>query len=172
MTPVVYINGVRAEVTGSISEWRAVREMTEAEPSVKSPSRLSTRTSAVKLGEAVSTTTNGSAACIGEECPRDDDLGPLEGKWKLDFAGVGPSRGRHRPGSTFPTRVLTGRAPAGLTISTNSVPTVLSGMSRATRPGWKPGRALPRMLVARRLRLTMAAITPSSSTTRKRQPCS
>ena len=49
-----------------------------------------------------------------------------------------------RPFSTFPTRGLTGRAPAGLTISTNLVPTVLSGMSRATKPGWKPGRALPK----------------------------
>ncbi|MDH3568277.1 MAG: hypothetical protein OEM61_13105, partial [Desulfobacteraceae bacterium] len=29
MTPLVTINGVQAEVTGSIRSWRAVREMTE-----------------------------------------------------------------------------------------------------------------------------------------------
>jgi len=31
ITPIVYINGVKAEVTGNIAEWRAVREMTEAD---------------------------------------------------------------------------------------------------------------------------------------------
>ena len=31
MTPVISINGVTAEVTGSVNSWRAVREMTDAD---------------------------------------------------------------------------------------------------------------------------------------------
>jgi hypothetical protein len=93
MTPVVSINGVRAEVTGGIREWRAVREMTAADVVGEVTFSVVFQDISGELAEAVTTTTNGSAAeYCAEDCPT-DDLGPLEGKWKLDFAGVGPNEG-------------------------------------------------------------------------------
>ncbi len=94
MTPLVTIGGVRAEVTGNITEWRAVREMTEAD--VVGPVTFSIVFQDIsgELGAAVTTSTNGSSAeYCGEECPQVDGLGPLEGNWKLEFAGVGPAAG-------------------------------------------------------------------------------
>ena len=96
MTPIVTINGVEAEVTGKILEWRAVREITEADPTGDVTFSIVYQDVSGELGQAVVTTTNGSTACFGEEgvdCPLTDDLGPLEGQWQLDFAGVGPSEG-------------------------------------------------------------------------------
>jgi len=93
MTPVVYINNVRADVTGRTAEWSATREMTEFEPQGFVTFSIVYQDISGNLGEAISTTTNDSAVCIGNECPRDDNLGPLEGSWKLDFAGVGPAAG-------------------------------------------------------------------------------
>jgi len=94
MTPLVSINGVRAEVTGNITEWRAVREMTEADVVGEITFSIVYQDISGELGEAVTTTTNGSGAeYCGEDCPTEEGLGPLEGKWKLNFAGVGPAAG-------------------------------------------------------------------------------
>jgi len=96
MIPIVTINGVEAEVTGKILEWRAVREITESDPEGFVTFEITYQDASGGLGEVVSTTTDNSAACFGEEgviCPASDDLGPLEGSWQLDFAGVGPAEG-------------------------------------------------------------------------------
>jgi hypothetical protein len=93
MTPVVFINNVRAEVTGKITNWRAVRQITETDPQGVVVFTITFQDPSGERGQAVTATTDGSSACFGDACPRDDDLGPLEGKWKLDFAGVGPSEG-------------------------------------------------------------------------------
>ncbi len=96
MTPLVSINGERAEVTGSATEWRAVREMTEADLVGEITFSIVYQDISGELAQSVSTTTDGSAAeYCGEDCPT-GDLGPLEGKWKLDVdsgAGVGPAAG-------------------------------------------------------------------------------
>ena len=97
MTPVVTINGVEAEVTPiTFFEWRAVHVITEFDPLGDVTFNITYQDASGEVGEDVSETTNGSAACFGEEgvdCPLSDDLGPLEGNWQLDFAGVGPSAG-------------------------------------------------------------------------------
>ena len=94
LTPVVYINNVRAEVTGSVLEWRAVREITDTDPVGDVTFSISYQDVSGELGQAVTTTTDGSIACIGEEeCATGEQLGPLEGSWQLDFAGVGPNAG-------------------------------------------------------------------------------
>jgi hypothetical protein len=96
MTPLVSINGERAEVTGNIAQWRAVRDMTEADLVGEITFSIVYQDISGELGEAVRATTNGSIAeYCAEDCPT-DDLGPLEGKWKLDVdsgAGVGPVAG-------------------------------------------------------------------------------
>ncbi|MEJ2297303.1 MAG: hypothetical protein P8X94_02105, partial [Woeseiaceae bacterium] len=96
MTPIVYINDVRADVSGSINEWRAVREMTEVDPVGPITFSIVYEDISGETGQVVLSTTNGSAAeYCAEDCPT-DDLGPLEGKWKLepvDGAGVGPAPG-------------------------------------------------------------------------------
>ena len=92
MTPVVYINDVRADVTGGIKNWRAVREMTDFEPEGNVTFTIVYQDVSGELGQGVSATTDGSVACYGPECVT-DELGPLEGNWKLDFAGVGPAAG-------------------------------------------------------------------------------
>ena len=92
MKPIVTINSVRAEVTGRIGEWRAVREMTEADTVGEVYFSITYQDISGEAGLPANTTTNGSAAqYCAEDCPT-GDLGPLEGKWKLDFAGVGPSQ--------------------------------------------------------------------------------
>ncbi len=94
MTPVVYINDVRADVTGNITEWRVVREMTGADVVGEVTFSIVYQDISGELGQAVTTTTNGSSAeFCGEACPQVDGLGPLEGNWKLEFAGVGPAAG-------------------------------------------------------------------------------
>ena len=93
MTPVVYINNVQAEVSGKIQNWSAVREMTEFEPQGFVTFSIVYQDVSGELGQGISETTDDSTACIGEECPREDELGPLEGNWQLDFAGVGPAAG-------------------------------------------------------------------------------
>ena len=94
MTPLVTIGGVQAQVTGSVNSWRASREMTEADVVGEVTFSIVYQDISGELGEAVTTTTNGSIAdYCGEECPQEDGLGPLEGNWKLEFAGVGPSAG-------------------------------------------------------------------------------
>ncbi|MDH3811704.1 MAG: hypothetical protein OEU60_08350, partial [Gammaproteobacteria bacterium] len=93
MTPLISINGVRAEVSGSIREWRAVREMTEADLVGEITFTIVYQDISGEVGEFVNNTTNGSTAeYCAEDCPTEGGLGPLEGKWKLAFAGVGPSQ--------------------------------------------------------------------------------
>ena len=93
MTPVVYINNVQAEVTGKIAAWRAVREITDTDPLGDVTFSIVYQDISGELGQAVATSTNGSGACIGEDCLGEEQLGPLEGNWQLDFAGIGPSEG-------------------------------------------------------------------------------
>jgi len=93
MTPVVTINGMPAEVSGDVTNWRAIRNINAADPTGEVTFSIVFQDISGELGQAVTTTTNDSAACFGPECPRGDDLGPLEGKWQLDFAGVGPAEG-------------------------------------------------------------------------------
>ena len=93
MTPVVYINDVRAEVTGNLMNWTARREMTEFEPDGYITFSIVYQDISGEAGEVVVETTNGSTACIGPSCPSEDELGPLEGNWKLEFAGVGLNPG-------------------------------------------------------------------------------
>ena len=166
MTPVVYINNVQAEVTGKIASWNAVREITDTDPLGNVTFSIVYQDVSGELGQAVTATTNGSIACNGAaDCLEEEPLGPLEGNWKLDFAGVGPSEGDTSWFSIADTGPDGPRA-CWFDDITNSVPTVPSGTSRAVRPGLNPGRALlPRKPVARRLRHTMAATAPSSSTT-------
>ena len=94
MTPVVYINDVQAEVTGKIADWRAVREITDTDPGGNVTFSIVYQDVSGELGQAVTTTTNDSVACVGaEECLDEEPLGPLEGNWQLEFAGVGPTAG-------------------------------------------------------------------------------
>jgi len=92
MTPLVYINDVQAEVSGKIASWNAVREITDADPEGNVTFSIVYQDISGEAGEVVVETTNGSAACIGPSCPT-EDLGPLEGNWKLEFAGVGLNPG-------------------------------------------------------------------------------
>ena len=66
MKPVVYINNVQAEVTGSIRNWSAVRGMTEFEPQGFVTFSIVYQDISGELGQAVIATTNDSGACIGE----------------------------------------------------------------------------------------------------------
>jgi len=93
MTPVVFVNGVRANVTGKIAEWSARYDITDTDPDGFITFSIAYQDISGELGQAVTATTDGTFACIGPECPVEDDLGPLEGNWKLDFAGVGPAPG-------------------------------------------------------------------------------
>ena len=96
MKPVVLINNVPAEVTGKITEWSATRRMTDSEPLGDVTFSIDYQDISGELGEAGTATTDGSSACFGVpgvDCPLTDDLGPLEGNWKLEFAGVGPNEG-------------------------------------------------------------------------------
>ena len=93
LKPTVFIGGAEAEVTGNILEWRAVREMTEADVVGPLTFSITYQDISGEPGEVVIATTDGSAAeYCGEDCPT-GDIGPLEGNWKLDFAGVGPAAG-------------------------------------------------------------------------------
>ena len=93
MTPAVFINGVRADVTGKIADWSATYVITDTDPDGFITFSIAYQDISGELGQAVTATTDGTAACIGPECPVKDDLGPLEGNWKLSFAGVGPAAG-------------------------------------------------------------------------------
>jgi len=93
MKPTVFIGDAEAEVTGSINSWRAVREMTEADPLGEITFAITFQDISGEVGDVVLTTTNGSVAeYCADICPK-DELGPLEGKWKLELAGVGPNEG-------------------------------------------------------------------------------
>ena len=93
MKPTVFIGDAEAEVTGSVNSWRAVREMTEADPLGEITFAITFQDISGEVGDVVLTTTNGSVAeYCADICPK-DELGPLEGKWKLELAGVGPNEG-------------------------------------------------------------------------------
>ena len=130
MTPVVFINDVQAEVSGKISSWNAVREITDADPLGDVTFSIVYQDVSGELGQAVTTTTNDSVACIGADCVTDEPRVT-------------------RSGSVFPTRAPPGRGPACSTISTHSVPTDRSGTSRARKPSWSRGKASPKAAVLR-----------------------
>jgi hypothetical protein len=153
MTPVAYINGVEVEVTGGILNWSVAREITESEPPGNVTFSIVFQDISGELGQAVSSTTDGSAALTGS---------------LISLALVRPKG--TRPGGVLPTQVLTGRVPAGLTIFMRSVATAPSRMFRATKRGLKPGKALSRMVVTPRLHLTMAATMLYLSTTKRPAP--
>lgn len=93
MKPVVMINGVEADVTGSIDAWRAIRQMTAADIVGEVAFSIVFEDISGEQGATVTATTNGSTAeYCAEDCPK-DELGALEGKWVLDLAGVGPAEG-------------------------------------------------------------------------------
>jgi len=96
MTPVVTINGVEAEVQGSVTKWFAVREMTEADAEGEIFFLIDYQDISGELGVAVDTTTDGSAVLYcAEGCP-DSGGGSLAGDWRLDgegALGVGPAAG-------------------------------------------------------------------------------
>ncbi len=92
LPPVVFINNAEATVRGGIRNWVATRTMTDAEPEGNVTFTIAYQDASGEIGQAISTTTDGSVACYGPDCVT-DELGPLEGNWKLTFAGVGPSAG-------------------------------------------------------------------------------
>jgi hypothetical protein len=95
MRPRVIIQGVEAEVTGRVTGWFAVRQMTEADAVGPVTFSIFYQDISGELGQAVSTTTDGSAVLhCGTDCP--DTNVTLAGDWRLDgvgAAGVGPAAG-------------------------------------------------------------------------------
>ena len=94
LTPLVTINGVQAEIRGSVNNWTATREMTEDDVDGVLSFSISYQDVSGELGEAVSVTTDGSAVqYFTDGCP--ETVG-VEGEWRLDgegSAGVGPAPG-------------------------------------------------------------------------------
>ena len=96
MVPIVTIGGVQAEVTGSINSWRASRDMTDTDVVGEITFSIDFQDISGEVGQPVITTTNGSSAIFCGVVCLNEDLGPLEGKWKLSVvsgAGVGPAAG-------------------------------------------------------------------------------
>jgi hypothetical protein len=96
MTPLVTINGKEAEMRGSVNNWTATREMTDADQDGGIFFSIVFQDVSGELGQAVNETTDGSAVeFCAEGCP-DSGGGSLEGEWRLDgegSAGVGPAPG-------------------------------------------------------------------------------
>ncbi len=96
MTPLVTINGIEATVQGSVNNWHALREMTEADTDGEVTFSIVYQDISGELGQAVTATTDGSAVLYcAEGCP-DSGGGSLAGDWRLDGAGalgVGPNSG-------------------------------------------------------------------------------
>jgi hypothetical protein len=94
--PVVTINGVAAEVIGSVTAWYAQREMTDTDVDGEIYFSIVYQDISGELGLEVSATTDGSAVLYcAEGCP-DAGGGSLAGDWRLDGEGaasVGPSAG-------------------------------------------------------------------------------
>ena len=95
MRPRVVIQGVEAQVTGKVTGWFAVREMTEADTLGPVAFSVFYQDISGELGQAVSTTTDGSAVLYcGTDCP--DTNVTLAGDWRLDVenaSGIGPAPG-------------------------------------------------------------------------------
>jgi hypothetical protein len=165
MKPRVTIQGAEAEVTGRVTGWFAVRQMTEADSLGEVTFSIVYQDISGELGEAVSTTTDGSAVVFcGDDCP--DTNVTLAGDWRLDgvgAAGVGPAPGMF-PGGV-PTRPLSNCVIAGLTTSIVLAATARSTRSLATRPGSSLSRALlPRPVEPRSPPTTAAPRAPGRIT--------
>ena len=95
MKPRVTIQGAEAEVTGKVNGWSAIRKMTAADTVGEVTFSIVYQDISGELGQAVSTTTDGSAVVYcGADCP--DTSVTLDGDWRLDgagAAGVGPAAG-------------------------------------------------------------------------------
>jgi hypothetical protein len=95
MKPRVTIQGAEAVVTGKVTGWSAVRQMTEADAIGEVAFSIVYQDISGELGQAVSTTTDGSSVVYcGADCP--DTNVTLAGDWRLDgvgAAGVGPAAG-------------------------------------------------------------------------------
>ena len=97
MKPVITINGVDAEVQGSVTNWFALRAMDEADVDGEVYFSVVFQDISGELGHAVDTTTDGSAVLFcAEGCP-DSGGSSLAGDWRLvDGPGalaVGPNSG-------------------------------------------------------------------------------
>ncbi len=94
MTPRVTINGVEAEVTGRVTGWFAVREMTDADTLGDISFTIVHQDISGELGAPVMSTTDGSTLLFcADDCP---EPVALPGDWRLDVvggAGVGPAAG-------------------------------------------------------------------------------
>lgn len=94
--PRVTINGVEATVTGGVNNWRADRTMDATDVDGPVTFSIVYQDISGELGQAVDTTTDGSAVeycAMGCAAPGG---GSLEGEWRLDgegSAGVGPAPG-------------------------------------------------------------------------------
>jgi hypothetical protein len=87
MTPLVTINGVNAEVQGSVNNWFAVREMTETDVNGDIYFSIVYQDISGELGQAADATTDGSALLLcDDDCP---EPVTLPGDWRLDSEGVG-----------------------------------------------------------------------------------
>ncbi|MDJ0710702.1 MAG: hypothetical protein QNJ14_09940 [Woeseiaceae bacterium] len=94
--PTIFINDVEAEVTGSVTKWSAIREMTAADAEGDIAFSIGFEDISGETGSIVRATTDGSAVqyCVAG-CPDAGDV-TLAGTWKLDgvgAAGVGPAAG-------------------------------------------------------------------------------
>jgi len=95
MTPLVTINGVKADVTGSVNKWYAVRTLTAADTLGDVSFSIVYQDISGELGLPVSATTDGSALLYCDaDCPQ--PVTTLAGDWRLDgenAVGVGPGAG-------------------------------------------------------------------------------
>ncbi|MBT8068565.1 MAG: hypothetical protein KJO09_15080, partial [Gammaproteobacteria bacterium] len=94
MAPVITINGEPADVTGKVTGWFAVREMTVDDPLGEVTFTIEYQDISGEVGESGSATTDGSTLilCV-DDCPEPVNLA---GDWRLDTqggAGVGPAPG-------------------------------------------------------------------------------
>ena len=114
LKPVVTISGVAANVIGSVTNWYAVREMTDSDVDGEVTFEIEYQDVSGELGGApVNTTTDGSAVMYcAEGCP-DTGGGSLAGDWRLDGEGaasVGPAAGSSGPRRAM-ARTRVGRGP-------------------------------------------------------------
>ncbi len=96
MKPTVYINDVQAQVTGSVTNWNASREMTASDTDGTVYFSIVYQDISGEAGQVVVDTTDGSAVqYCAAGCPDQGDAS-LAGDWRLDgegAAGVGPAPG-------------------------------------------------------------------------------
>ena len=96
MKPVVRINDVEAEVIGSVTNWYAIREMTDTDTDGEVYFSITYQDISGEAGLFVNSTTDSSAVLYcAAGCP-DAGNASLEGEWRLDgegAAGVGPAAG-------------------------------------------------------------------------------